>query len=68
MEWRVWITWWITFVSDIQHYFEYTDEGTDNPSLRIYINKIEKEDYIWNKDRILSLTFNAWNNEITWKH
>ena len=42
MEWRVWITWWITFVSDIQHYFEYTDEGTDNPSIRIYINKIEK--------------------------
>ena len=58
-------------VSDIQDYFEHIfkkhDAVTDNPSIRIYINK--KENRIpFNKDRVLSRTLYAWNNEITLKH
>ena len=37
-------------VSDIQYYFEYNlkkhGEKTDNPSIRTYINKIEKKNHI----------------------
>ena len=43
MEWRTWTNWSIFGI--IQHYFEYIFEKhetvTDNPSIRIYINKIE---------------------------
>ena len=45
MEWWIWITRWIVFISDIQYYFEYIlekhGENLDKPSVRIYINKIE---------------------------
>ena len=45
MEWRVWTTCWIKFWSDIQNYFKYIfrkhETVTDNPSMRIYVNKIE---------------------------
>ena len=58
-------------VSDIQDYFEYIlqkhETVTDNPSVMIYANEIENRGD-WNKDRILSWTLNAGNNEITWKH
>ena len=54
-------------VSDIQDYFEYIlkkhEENTYNPSVRIYVNKIENR-VTW----IQSWTFNAGDNEITWKH
>ena len=60
MEWRIWIA-----------YFEYIlkkhETVTDNPSIMIYANEIENRD-VWNKDRILSWTVNARNNDITWKH
>ena len=50
-------------VSDIEDYFETIikkhEAVADNHWLVIYVNKIE------NKSRILTLTFNAWNNEIT---
>ena len=56
-------------ISDIQNYFEYIlkkhSANVDNPSIRIYVNKIE--------NRITSKIknghyFNTRNNEITWKH
>ena len=51
----------------IEHIFKKHDAVTDNPSRRIYINK--KENRIpFNKDRVLSQTLYAWNNEITLKH
>ena len=60
MEWRIWIA-----------YFEYIlkkhETVTDNPSIMIYANEIENRD-VWNRDRILSWTVNARNNNITWKH
>ena len=58
-------------VSDIQDYFEYIfkkhREKTDNPWIRMYINKIENR-ITFNIKTWHYLTFNAWNNEITWKH
>ena len=57
-------------VSDIQDYFECIIKNletfTDNPPIWIYINKIENR--IYNKGRVLSQTFIAWNDEIIWKH
>ena len=48
-------------VSDTQDYFEYIlkqhGEKTDNPSIRIYVNKIKN--YVLSKGRILSRTFNT---------
>ena len=45
-------------ISNIQDYFEYIlkkhGEKTDNPSIRIYVNKIENR-----------VTFIDWNNGIT---
>ena len=46
MEWRVWITWWIIFCIRYSRIFwvYHKKHGTvpDNPSIRIYVNKIEK--------------------------
>ena len=45
MKWRIWITWWI--IVRIRYsrlfwiYLKKHREKTDNPSIRIYINKIE---------------------------
>ena len=47
-------------------FFKKNETFTDNPSIRIYINKIENR-ITFKIKRILSPTFNAWNNEITWK-
>ena len=51
--------------SDTQDYIEYIIKNhetvPDNPSIRIYLNKIEIR-IMLNKDRILCWTFNAWNN------
>ena len=45
MEWRIWITWWIIFCIRYSRlfwiYFKKHETVTDNPSIRIYINKIE---------------------------
>ena len=30
--------------------------------------KLKKQDYVQNKDRMLSRTVHAWNIDITWKH
>ena len=53
-------------ISDIQDYFEYIlkkhSESADNPSIRMYINKIE------NRIAFNTRTFNTRNNEIVWKH
>ena len=58
-------------ISDIQDYSEHILKKhggkTVNPSIRTYKNKIENGMVIENKDRILSWTFNYWNNKITWK-
>ena len=47
MEWKIWITWWINSVSDIQDYSEYIlkkhEENTHNPSVKRYVNKIENK-------------------------
>ena len=40
-------------------------EKTVNPSIRIYMNKIENR--ITFKIKAV-LSFNSWNNEFTWKH
>ena len=42
-------------------------EKTDNPSIKVYVNKIENR-ITFKMKRILSQTFNAWNNEITWSN
>ena len=56
-------------ISDIQNYFEYIlkkhSENVDNPSIRIYVNKIENRITSKNKN---GYYFNTRNNEITWKH
>ena len=45
MEWRVWIAWWI--IISIRYsrlswiYFKKHEEKSDNPSIRIYVNKTE---------------------------
>ena len=37
--------------------------------MRLYVNKIEnRKNCIYNKDRILSGTFNAWTDETIWKY
>ena len=58
-------------ISDIQDYFKYIlkeDETvTDNPSIIIYVNKVENRIMFKIEKRILSCTFNSWNNENTWK-
>ena len=55
-------------ISDIQDYFEYIlekpNENVDNPSIRIYVNKIE----IKITFKIKKGAFNTRNDEITWKH
>ena len=37
-------------LSDIQYYFQYIiknhEKRTDNPSIRMYVNKAKKQDYI----------------------
>ena len=38
-----------------------------NPSIRLYVNKIENRLHLKLK-QYYSLTFNTTNNEITWKH
>ena len=55
-------------VSDIQDYFEYIlekhGEDIDEASVQIYVNKIENRITF----KIKKGTFNARDNEITWKH
>ena len=52
MAWTIWITWWITWItwlsisdiqdySDIEYIFEKREKKTVNPSMKIYINRIE---------------------------
>ena len=45
MEWRIWITWWIIFYIRYSRlfwiYIKKHAEKIFNPSIRIYINKIE---------------------------
>ena len=46
MKWRVWFTWWIIFCI-LYQIVKITlnisnGEKTDNPSIRLYVNKIEK--------------------------
>ena len=52
MECWIWIT-WSYFLSDIQDYFEYIlkkhNANIDNPSIRIYVNKIENRIIFENK-------------------
>ena len=59
-------------VSDIQDYFEYIlkkhSESVDNPSIRIYVNKIENRITFKIKSGYYLEFFNTRNNEITWKH
>ena len=43
-------------------------EKTENSSINIYVNKIEKKNYIENKDRVLSQRFIAGNDETFWNH
>ena len=54
--------------SDIKDHFEYIikkhETLTDNPSIRIYMNKIENRITFEIKKCYLE-TINAWNNEIT---
>ena len=56
-------------ISDIQDCFEYIlkkySENVDNPSIRIYVNKVENRITFKIKN---GHTFNSRNNEITWKH
>ena len=58
-------------ISDIQDYFEYIlkrhREKTVNPSIKIYVNKTEIRITFKINYRILSWTFNSWDNDITWK-
>ena len=43
--WRIWITWWIIFCIRYQRLFwtypQKSWKNVDNPSIRIYMNKIE---------------------------
>ena len=47
MKWRVWITWWVIFFIRYARLFwvnlKKTWRKTDNPSIRIYVNKIENK-------------------------
>ena len=55
--------------SDIQDYFEYIlkkhGEYIDNPSMKIYVNKIKNRNTF--KIKTWYYLFNTWNNEITGK-
>ena len=68
MEWRNWIAWWVIFCIRYSRlvwiYLKKHGENTDNPSVRIYVNKIENWITLKN-NRILSPTFKAWNIEIS---
>ena len=59
-------------VSDIQDYFEYIlkkhSESVDNPSIRIYVIKIENRITFKIKSGYYLELFNTRNNEIAWKH
>ena len=59
-------------ILDIQDYFEYIlkkhSENVDNPSIRIYVNKIENRIIFKIKNGYYLELFNARNNEMTWKH
>ena len=59
-------------VSDIQDYFEYIlkkhSESVDNPSIRIYVNKIENRTMFKIKNGYYLELFNTRNNENAWKH
>ena len=58
-------------VWDIQDYFKYIfkkyGENTDNPSIRIYVNKMENR-ITFKIKTILSQNFNSWKDGISWKH
>ena len=45
MDWRVWITWWIIFCTSYSRllciYIRKHEKKIDNPSTRIYVNKIK---------------------------
>ena len=45
MEWTVWITWWVIFCIEYSKlfwiYLKKHETITDNPSIMIYVNKIE---------------------------
>ena len=45
MEWRIWITWWIIFCIRYERlfliYLKKYETVADNPSIIIYLNKIE---------------------------
>ena len=47
MQWRVWITWWIIFCIRYSRlfwiYLKKHDTVTENPSIMIYVNKIENK-------------------------
>ena len=71
------ITWYRWYsVSNIQNYFEYVIRKhktfTDNPPVITYVDKIDNRITFKIKTRYylerLDITFNNWNNEITWKH
>ena len=55
MEWRIWITWWIIFyitwwiIFILNIYEKKHGEKTINPSIRIYVNKIENRITFKNK-------------------
>ena len=55
-------------ISDIQDYFKYIlkkhGEDIDEPSIQIYVNKIENRVTF----KITFKTFNTRDNDITWKH
>ena len=59
-------------ITDIQDYFKYIlekhIESVDNPSIRIYVNKIENRITFKIKSGYFFGTFNTRNNEITWKY
>ena len=59
-------------VSDIQDYFEYIlkkhSESVDNPSIRMYVNRIENRITFKIKNGYYLELLTPENNEITWKH
>ena len=59
-------------VTNIQDYFEYIfkkhGENMNNPSVRMYVNKIENRITFKIKTGYYLELWNTWNNEITWKH
>ena len=53
-------------VSDIQVYFEYIIKYRKPWLNKIYLNALENRIKFKIITRVLSPTFNAWNNEISW--